>query len=87
MKKKETDKEYIMTEKALKEKIRYFLLTLKLKLLLAECSINKNDKIRFRNRKWILKLELLRIEIIYQTYISIFIRYFGKEVTYKFIIN
>ena len=51
MKKKEINKKYIIAEKALKEKIRCFLLILKLKLSLTEYSINKNNKIRFRNRK------------------------------------
>ena len=54
-----------MTKKTLKEKARCFLLILKFKLLLMECSINKNNKIKFKDRKWILKLELLKIRIIY----------------------
>ena len=50
-KKKKTNKEYIMAKKALKKEIRHFLLILKLKLLLIECSINKNNKIKFRDKK------------------------------------
>ena len=74
-----------MVEKALKKGIRYFLLILKLKLLLIKCFINKNNKIRFRNRKWILRLKSLKTRIIYQTHTSIFIGYFGKKMTYKLI--
>ena len=65
MKEKEIDKKYIIIKKTLKKKTRHFLLILKFKLLLMECSIDKNNKIRFKNRKWILKLELLKTKIIY----------------------
>ena len=76
-----------MAEKALKEGVRRFPLILKLKLLLVECSIDEDNKIRFRNRKWVLRLESLRTGIIHQTYISIFTGHSGKEVMYKLVAN
>ena len=40
-----------MTEKVLKEKMRCFLLILKLKLLLIKYSIDEDNEIRFKNKK------------------------------------
>ena len=79
MRGKETDKEYIIAEKALKKGVRRFVLILKRKLLLAECFIDENNKIRFRNRKWVSRLKLLKTEIIYQTHVLIFIKYSEKK--------
>ena len=72
-------------KKILKKKAVRFLIELKLKLLLLECSIDDDNKVIFRKKKWVLCSEPLKTGIIHQTHTSIFAGYSDKEITYKFI--
>ena len=62
---KENDKKYQTVKRALKEKAMRFPAASKLKISISECSINKDGKMNFRERKWVPRLEPLKTEIIH----------------------
>ena len=60
----EKDETYQLAKEALKSGARKFPPQLGLKVSLAECSIDEQDRLRYRGRKWVPESEDLRVRII-----------------------
>ena len=52
-KEKENNEKYQIMKRVLEKETMRFPAALKLKILILECSINKDDKINFKKRKWV----------------------------------
>ena len=82
---RDKDEKYQIAWKAVKEGARRFPISLDLKLSIAECKLDENGNLLYRNRKWVPDHEPLRTGLIHAMHASKSTGHPGRNITYQII--